>query len=230
MYNILINGQTKDNENHRDQLIRDMIYVCCLPGLSAKSRKEFLDKAVIWPLSDKDEENITKSAKYKGCKYWSEDAYNKHIKPYENDESLKGFTESGLTHEHVVPKCIFIDSMEKYFKNLRNEITSENIQEKMDKAFKDLKDIISRNLYACVITKDEDDTKLGGKLKTTMPDGETNFFEIKNPWLRYIKAGYTELYEVNWEPRKTKTEKDTTGWIFKGAKKIKIADISLEVR
>lgn len=222
MYDFIFENQ-KGNELHRDQLIRDMIYVCCLPGLSAKSRREFLDKAIIWPLSDKGKENINKPAKYKGCKYWSIEAYEKHIKPFEN-AALKGFSVSDLVHEHVVPKRIFINTMEKYFEDIRANTPYENIEDKMNEVFDKLKTAISKNLYSCVITNDEN-KNLEKKFRNRMPNNEEDFFEIKHPWDRYTETGYTELYEVQWKPRTNKKGEDITGWLYDGAKKVKIDDI-----
>ncbi len=205
MYNILINGQTKDNENHRDQLIRDMIYVCCLPGLSAKSRKEFLDKAVSWPFSDKGNENIYKSAKYKGCEFWSKKAWEQ----YENTGST-----SGLRHEHVVPRHIFKEAMEIYFKEKRDLIKEEKIID-FNVIFKELKPIMNKNLFGCVVTKDEAILIDGGKGKNAtykkyMPDEAygskphtkkyDKFFNIENAWARYTRLNdKITIYRLVWK-------------------------------
>ena len=59
---------------HRDQLIRDMIYVRCLPQFSKKNRREFINVSISWSFSDRYSENINRSVKYKGCPYWSKNA------------------------------------------------------------------------------------------------------------------------------------------------------------
>ena len=61
MFDIKIKGGDHENDtNHRDQLIRDMIYIGCLPYVSKKTFHEALDKCISWPLSDKGEDNINK--------------------------------------------------------------------------------------------------------------------------------------------------------------------------
>ena len=73
MYEFKISEGNPDRK-HRDQLIRDMIYVCCLPDISDKNRREFINISVSWSFTDRFKDDIKRNAKYKGCPFWSEEA------------------------------------------------------------------------------------------------------------------------------------------------------------
>lgn len=226
MYNFKIKGGEHENDsNHRDQLIRDMIYVCCLPHLSEKNRREFIDVSISWSYSDRFENNIEKNAKYKGCPYWSEEAL-KRI----NDKGnwAKGSEkDKGLRHEHIVPRKIFIDAMMVYFKNMRDRIkTFKDLETESNKAFEKLKVLMDKNLKGCVVTKMEAEA-IDGKVKGEQGPGEYNskmpdaaykngtvpkndwekFSEITNPWARYETALAQEkgikIYELEWDVQNT---------------------------
>lgn len=211
---------TVGNESldHRDQLIRDMIYIGCLPYVSKKTFHEALDKCISWPLSDKGEDNINKSAKYKGCTYWSQDAYEnhllKHIKESPTGFEITDFSDSGLKHEHVVPRCIFIATMEKYFSELREKIknkTKEECAVLLNDAFEKLKEHIDKKIFGCVVTDGEDKTILN-VYKDHMPDNCSDFFAIQDPWARYKRSDYKKLYKVTWKHHINKNKTIGQGW------------------
>ncbi|TFJ91700.1 hypothetical protein [Lentibacillus salicampi] len=73
--------------------------------------------------------------KYKGCKWWSEKAYEQYTTRKENKTK-------GLIHDHVVPRDV-----------IRNEtfkILGNNSDDKQ------LFDFLNKHLIGCVITKEED--------------------------------------------------------------------------
>jgi len=201
---INLKSQKEENKKFREQLIRDMIYVCCLPDLSEKSRKEFLDKAVSWPFSDKGAKDINKNAKYSGCTYWSKNAWEYYAK--NNDVK-------GLRHEHIVPRAIFKDAMESYFSVIRKKITSgETID--FDEVFNMLETHMTKKIIGCVVTKDEA-TKIDGgtgkkaEFKYKMPpcaygtnshkSKQDKFFKIENTWARYTQLEPTIIiYQIDW--------------------------------
>lgn len=196
MFDIKIKGGDHENDtNHRDQLIRDMIYVCCLPNISDKNRKEFINVSISWSFTDRSKTNIKQSAKYKGCPYWSELA----LQRLDNDGNWekKGKKDKGLRHEHIVPRKIFIDAIEEHFKEVRNEMKAKpkELDKILNREFEKLKPLMDDRLKGCVITK-EDEKKIDGAFKDKMPDwaykdstkpkGKWKLFaEIKDPWARY---------------------------------------------
>ena len=107
--------------------------------------------------------------KYKGCKYWSKDAYA----AYKVSGDWRGFI-----HEHVVPKKLIIEHLMSH-KNPSQE---------------SVKHILEDYCIAVVVTVDQDKklNKLG--LRSKMPEG----FNISdNPWARYDEAGIKKI-EPDW--------------------------------
>ena len=150
--------------------------------ISYAAVKALIDK-YSWFLTEEgyDEKSDTLvDAKYKGCKYWSEEAINKYK---ETDPKIE---KREFRHEHVVPRILFKDYLMR--------IIDQN--EKI--SFEDLESIISRNLIACVVTKDEDKYKLSNYSKT-MPGDEANssFEEIRDAWARYRETSI-KVFEVEW--------------------------------
>ncbi|SEQ94399.1 hypothetical protein SAMN05216232_3749 [Virgibacillus subterraneus] len=82
------------------------------------------------------------NGKYKGCKWWSEKAYEQYVKREENKTK-------GLIHDHVVPRDVI---RQEILKMVTNNCTEEQLYNFFD-----------RHLLGCVITKEEDNTfrKLG---------------------------------------------------------------------
>lgn len=210
---ITIYGGVQD-KNHRDQLIRDMIYVCCLPHLSEKNRREFLNVSVAWSYTDRTVSDINKKAKNKGCPYWSANAFQK----------LKKGNCSGLRHEHIVPRKIFVEAMLDYFKEVRTKIAAgANPEEIMNQAFNEIAPLMKNNLIGCVVTTDEAgllDGKIPGKkgaFQEEMPDEAYDssdfpknkyevFSKIKNPWARYIRVKEVTVMELEWTKKSRKWE------------------------
>lgn len=204
----------------REQLVKDMIYVCCLPGLSPTSRKKFLDVCISWPYTDRAKNNIEQCAKYKGCPYWSEEAL-KRID--ETGKWQEGEKDKGLRHEHIIPRTIFINAMEDYFDDIRKKIEKGAYREAIyEEAFTDLSKKMEEMMKGCVVTSKEAD-KIDGKkagykgegaYKRKMPEKAyentyenttdkawKNFSEIKSPWARYEteEANGIKIYEIDWE-------------------------------
>lgn len=208
MFYINLKSQTEEKKNIKEQLIRDMIYVCCLPELSEKSRKEFLDKAISWPFSDKSTENINKSAKYKGCIYWSKNALE-HYK--------KNNSSTGLRHEHIVPRAIFKEAMESYFSDIRKKISSSDDVD-FNEVFNKLKEHMEKKIIGCVVTEDEATIIDGGtgkkaEFKKVMPacaygskphkNAQDKFFNIENAWARYTQLNNKiTIYRLKWHDSK----------------------------
>jgi hypothetical protein len=213
---VKIKGDNENDLSHRDQLIRDMIYVCCLPYLSDKNRHEFINVCVSWSYSDRDENDINKSAKYKGCPYWSRKALERVD---DNGNWQDDNKDKGLRHEHIVPRKIFVDAMMDYFKSIRDGIKN-NEELKIDEIFKDLKKLMNKNLKGCVVTKEEA-AYIDGKIQGEKGLGEYNskmpadaydskpsnnwekFEKIERPWARYetelAKEKGIEIYKIDWQ-------------------------------
>ena len=212
MYEIKISEGNLDRK-HRDQLIRDMIYVCSISDLSKRTRKEFLDKCISWPFSDYAENDIEKQIKLTGCYYWSQkalDIYN-DFRSKKKEKLKPKSLQSRLTHEHVVPRNVFKKAMEEYFSVLRNEMANSaytDIENLFNQHFKELKDMMDSRVFGCVVAKEEaiiidgktPGLKKEGPYKKNMPDTaypnnivpENDLDKFKNiihPWARYQLVG-----------------------------------------
>lgn len=169
----------------KEDLIRDLKKIIELAQsgeISYAAVKALFDK-YSWFLTEEgyDEKSDTLvDAKYKGCKYWSEEALNEYNKTKPKIEKNK------FRHEHVVPKNLFKD----YLLRLIDEGEKVTIE--------DLKLLISRNLIACVVTEAEDKVKLS-RYSKTMPGDEADccFEEIRDTWARYREAPI-KVFEVEW--------------------------------
>lgn len=165
--------------SYKDRLIKDMLSVCSLSSdeLSDASRMEFIDKAISWHYTDRDEYGRT--AKIKGCPYWTKAALERFLSGQEKHR------DGDYRHEHIIPRIIFKEAI---FNGLFKNYTPD-----------ELKDIFDRNLIGCVVTHDED--SLLNKYKSSMPGDESgkDFFSISDPWARYKAVGITEIYKVTWK-------------------------------
>ena len=199
------------SEEHRDQLIRDLIYVCTLPYLSKKSKHGFINTLISWSFCECSENNINQNAKYKGCPYWSEQALD-HLE--KNGSWKDGKSEKGLRHEHIVPRKIFVEAVEQYFEEKRN-----NKDKDYDGMFIKLKEIMDRCLIGCVVTTDEAN-KLDNHNKDKMPDPAyksnsvptddwDKFNLIQNPWARYEALdNEIKICKLTWKKKKNHWECD----------------------
>ena len=138
----------------------------------------------------------TKTAKLRGCKYWTKEALK--IAFDINYCPIKGFDfDKCLRHEHVVPKIIFKETVLKYVKS--NSFASNSQIQNLYNAMKN-------TLLGCVVTVDQA-KKLDTNYATKMPSGQTDFCKITNPWERYEETkknypnAFTEIYEVKWQQK-----------------------------
>ena len=125
---------------------------------------------------------VDKYAKYKGCDYWTKDAFDQCFEEKDNIFTFKGNkTLSGLRHEHVVPRKLFVDYVNSNVNNID-----------VDK--------INKYFIGCVVTKDKS-KRIDENFKDTMPNKEITFEKIteKNLWSRYTESGITSIYEIEWE-------------------------------
>lgn len=222
MYDFKISEGNSDRK-HRDQLIRDMLYVCSISDLSKRTRKEFLDKCISWPFSDYAEDDIEKHVKLTGCNYWSQEAldiYNDFRKKKAEKLNPKSL-ESQLTHEHVVPRNVFKKAMEEYFSDLRNDMSNikyTDIENLFNHRFKELKDMMDNRIFGCVVTKDEaiiidgktPGLKKEGPYKKNMPNTAypdniapesdlDKFRKIIHPWARYqLVENVITIHKLQW--------------------------------
>lgn len=210
-----------NNPVHRDQLIRDMIYVGCLPQFSDKNRREVINVSIAWSFSDRYSQNINRSAKYKGCPYWSKNALDIL-------DSKGKFDTKELRHEHIVPRKIFVDAMIVYFGkvriNLQKKKNDEEVKIYLEEVFKELKKAMKKLLIGCVVTTAELKLIDGEGNKLDMPeyayvlnkkpeDIEAKFFEINDEWARYKdkdKNFKIEVFKLEWLSEKRYWEEDRT--------------------
>lgn len=137
----------------------------------------------------------TKTAKLRGCKYWTKEALK--IAFDINYCPIKGFDfDKHLRHEHIVPKIIFKETVLKYVKN--NSFASNSQIQNLYNAMKN-------KLLGCVVTVDQAkklDTKFAQKMPTP-----NDFLSISNPWERYEETkkdypnDFTEICEVKWQQK-----------------------------
>ena len=211
MYDAKIKKEQNDHEKHRNQLIRDMIYVCCLPDLSEKSRREFINVSVAWSFSDRSENDIEKKAKFKGCPYWSAKA----LKRIDDAGNWKkgGKKDKELRHEHVVPRSVFVNAMEEHFKSVRDEIEKkkDEREEILKREYEMLRAKMENCIFGCVVTKEEA-KDIDKEYKTNMPEEAYQgnekpdkdalwdlFDKIERPWKRYKMAGVKEVWKLEWK-------------------------------
>ncbi len=192
------------DKEFKDLLINDMIEILKSDEISKYSKEHILDM-YCWVLTERKmpysfSSNSTKSAKFKGCKYWSKKAF----------ENIKNV--NVLRHEHVVPR--------KSFKKYINKI----IWDSVDKD--ELRRQIKKCFIGCVVHKDEAKRLDDAGYKQSMPKDEKlkeiEFEEIKNPWGRYIKTNeendeknQIKICEIEWS-------NDLRGWKEKSNNEIDI--------
>lgn len=121
------------------------------------------------------------NGKYCGMRFWSRDAFD----IYSNRQKGENWWKE-LRHEHIVPKNIFVDSILKN-PDVDPEVLRTHFKDKM---------------IACVVTKREDERLSKQKLRASMPDGNTNFFEISDIWERYKACGI-EVLELEWKSKRS---------------------------
>ena len=182
-------SKNNDTKKFKEQLISDMINILNAE-ISDISKKHIIDM-YCWLLTERkelpegkgenDDQAVDKNAKYKGCDYWTEDAFKQCFEEKDNILTFKGNkTLSGLRHEHVVPRKLFVDYVNSNVNNID-----------VDK--------INNSFIGCVVTKEESE-EIDKKCKDKMPKCE-NFESINdsNLWSRYTESGITSIYEIEWE-------------------------------
>ncbi len=121
-----------------------------------------------------------------------------------NDNPDKKTITKNCTHEHVIPKNLYIDFFYKshygiYKKNKeewRNIFTPEYFKKFFDNV-----------CYACLVTKEEDKKKLNGERRENLPGGTPDFTDPKSIirkkqlWSRYKEAGITVI-KPTWKNNK----------------------------
>lgn len=196
-----------DDEEFKDLLINDMIEILKNTNISKYSKAHILDM-YCWVLTERKKpyslsSNSTKSAKFKGCKYWSKKA-------------LENITNVNLLrHEHVVPR--------KSFKNYIDGIDWDLVDED------ELRENIKNCFIGCVVHKEEAERLDKAGYKQSMPkdekEKEIKFKDVKNPWVRYIKTNESnneenkiKICEIEWSNK-------SRGWVEGNKKQIDIEKI-----
>ena len=181
-----------ETKNFKTELIKDMKKILNVDELGKVSTAHIIDM-YCWLLTERKElpeettanwitpKAVDKYAKYKGCDYWTKDAFKQCFEEKDNIFTFKGNkTLSGLRHEHVVPRKLFVDYVNSNVNNID-----------VDK--------IKNYFIGCVVTKKESE-EIDKKCKDKMPKCE-NFESINdsNLWSRYTESGITSIYEIEWE-------------------------------
>lgn len=123
-----------------------------VPKINPELRQLFLREWFCWKWT-------TRRGKYFGCRYWSERAL----------EQLKESGDSGLRHEHVIPRAELARLLDA---QLVRAVSAADLAVWLD-----------RMCIGCVLTEEEDD-RLGGPLTSRMPDG----WDGGDSWARYWQA------------------------------------------
>lgn len=176
-----------DDQDFKKMLIDDMIKILSDTKISDYSKEHILDM-YCWVLTERkkpfDANNPkTKNAKFKGCEYWSEKAL----------DNINNTNE--LRHEHVVPRSVLRDYINKWRKQETQTIDSDKI---------------NKYFIGCVVTKDEAKW-LDEKFKDKMPNDLTfDGIEDDNLWSRYKEVFKSNTdsqkissacYKVEWTPK-----------------------------
>ena len=189
------------NENDRKfkkQMINDMFEILGNEKISNASKKHILDM-YCWILTErKGNKDESKNAKFKGCDYWSKAA----LERLDDNTTEKNNYESGLRHEHVVPRKLFRKYVDNVCKNWSgmDQTDKNKIIEKINNFF-----------IGCVVTKEEADD-IDNKYKDKFPDEDknTSLADItkKNLWDRYKNTiPKPEILKVEWESKSRGWEK-----------------------
>ena len=185
-----------NNVNFKKQMINDMSEILSNDNISKASKEHILDM-YCWILTERIEGDGDKSknAKFKGCVYWSEEAL-KQLK--KNKKEGKNY-ESGLRHEHVVPRTLF----REYIKNCFDEDWHKKCDGNGNVIEID-KEKINDFFIGCVVTAGEAG-EIDKKFKNKFPDEDkiTSLANIEktNLWNRYkaIKIlPQLKVSEVKW--------------------------------
>lgn len=174
-------------DDFKQTMIKNMFKILSDKEISNASKEHILDM-YCWILTERIEGdgNKSKNAKFKGCVYWSQEAYNQFI----DTNNI-----SGLRHEHVVPRSLFRAYVREIFgENWCNHSIDENI-------IKSAIDRIYKCFIGCVVTKKEADA-IDSEFKDSFPNVDS-FADIteKNLWDRYkaIKIlPQLKVSEVKW--------------------------------
>ena len=176
----------------KETLIKDMKTILTNEKISSYSKKHILDMYA-WVLTEEKEcesknaDNFkpTKKAKFKGCDYWTKDAFELCFTEGNKCQKLSAF--KGIKHEHVVPRNVF----KKYIKT----VDTFDI------------DKIKKFFIGCVVTSKQAE-KLDKLHKDNMPN--INAFDEINEdvlWSRYKAARIKEIVKVSW-----KNKENGDGW------------------
>ncbi|SDJ86037.1 hypothetical protein [Sediminibacillus albus] len=109
--------------------------------------------------------------KYKGCKWWSENAYNQFINSKKET--------AGLIHEHVVPRNVI---RVKFLEMLDNGCNEEELYR-----------FLYQYLFACIITKEEDHLLRNSGFKNQL--GQE--LHKETIWYRYEQAKI-KVKQISW--------------------------------
>lgn len=146
------------------------------PHIHLVFKKDFLKNNTIqlWSMHHQGSTN----GKHVGNRYMSQGAYDQYMEKKSVEK---------LVHEHVTTKKLLY---KHHFENHFLDVTRDELLYWLEAC-----------AFACVVTKIEDTTRLGGKYKQNLPDG---FWQVGHPlymkkWARYIHAGFTDIWEVEWE-------------------------------
>lgn len=138
----------------------------------------------------------TKSAKTRGCELWTKEAFDVVIEKqgakYSKRQGKKW--DSGVTHEHILPKIRFKESLSDYILS-KNCINKTALTSKMNEILK-----------GCVVTT-EQAKELDKYFQKKLPSKKTDFFQIseKECWDRYRETNkyfpqtFSEIYLIEWK-------------------------------
>ena len=214
-FSAAINNCRYHEKNYTRSDIKNDLKVIQVAGLSKDGIFSILHAATWAWTENRDifdkakKDTVSKQAKFKGCIYWTENAFKSKENLLKNGAPGKDVA-SDLRHEHIVPQKVFKDAIEKYY----NEGTlSKNLQI--------IQTAMEENLIGCVVTTNEADLldKKPNRYRQTMPPpydpDKCDLCKIKDHWARYkytkndkhINALGTfsnNIYELEWSAPNTK--------------------------
>ena len=117
--------------SRKDEIINDLKYLCREDSQISQTTAHKIFEAISWEWTenrDGDGKSSCKGNGYYGCEYWSESAI-KTVYKVKDIEEAKGQIQSNdirslVTHEHVIPKNLFItymDTLHKRGKEIEKE-------------------------------------------------------------------------------------------------------------
>jgi hypothetical protein len=150
-------------------------------SFSDEVQKSLVKDYVLWKWTA----GFDEETKFQGCRFWSKQSFEKWkatCRKFKSGKKSGKFSKgktNGLRHDHVVPRAFI-------FNKLRNNSNGK------------ISGILECLSFGCVLTHDEDE-RLNGNLKDTMPEG------WKDVWDRYRVAfrdkGIT-IFEISWPDAK----------------------------